>query len=260
MTKLEEMLKYVSEHNEFYKNRIKEYGIKDPLDITQWPILTRKELQENRYNMFSEGYDLMYYSKQLLRRHSSGTSGIPINVYWSSNDYFASMLSLWRLRKKYYAILPDSKCVAFNFGRLNKTILQGLRYRYNKNEISVMSSSLYNAETYRELILLIQSYEPEWLYIQPSVLSNLIFYYQHFNIAPPVSIRYIETVGEILSETVRKKSSEFFDATVANMYGSEEMNGIAYECPNNHPPFSGPAWVAVSCPSRPRPSSASCPP
>ena len=48
MSKLEEMLKYVSEHNEFYKNRIKEYGIKDPLDITQWPILTRKELQENR--------------------------------------------------------------------------------------------------------------------------------------------------------------------------------------------------------------------
>ena len=52
MTKLETMLKYVSEHNEFYKNRIKEYGIKDPLDITQWPILTRKELQENRYNIW----------------------------------------------------------------------------------------------------------------------------------------------------------------------------------------------------------------
>lgn len=45
MTKLEQMLKYVSEHNEFYKNRIKEYGIKDPLVITQWPIHIRKEFQ-----------------------------------------------------------------------------------------------------------------------------------------------------------------------------------------------------------------------
>lgn len=35
MTKLESILKYVSEDNDFYKNRIKEYGIKDPLDITQ---------------------------------------------------------------------------------------------------------------------------------------------------------------------------------------------------------------------------------
>ena len=61
MSKLEDMLKYVSEHNDFYKNRIKEYGIENPLDITQWPILTRKELQENRYNMFSDGYQSKYF-------------------------------------------------------------------------------------------------------------------------------------------------------------------------------------------------------
>lgn len=52
MTKLEAMIKYVSEHNDFYKKRIKEYGITNPLDITQWPILTCKELQENRYEIF----------------------------------------------------------------------------------------------------------------------------------------------------------------------------------------------------------------
>ena len=33
MSKLEEMLLYVSEHNDFYKNRIKEHGIKDPLTL-----------------------------------------------------------------------------------------------------------------------------------------------------------------------------------------------------------------------------------
>lgn len=31
MTKLEAMLKYVSEHNDFYKKRIKDYGITNPL-------------------------------------------------------------------------------------------------------------------------------------------------------------------------------------------------------------------------------------
>ncbi len=40
MTKLESTLKYVSEHNDFYKKRIKEYGVKDPPDITQWSVLT----------------------------------------------------------------------------------------------------------------------------------------------------------------------------------------------------------------------------
>ena len=37
--KLVKMLKYVSEHNDFYKKRIKEYGISHSLDITQWPLL-----------------------------------------------------------------------------------------------------------------------------------------------------------------------------------------------------------------------------
>ena len=71
MTKLELMLKYVSEHNDFYKKRIKEYGIKDPLDITKWPVLTRKELQENRYNMFSDGYKSKYFNQKLRRQSSS---------------------------------------------------------------------------------------------------------------------------------------------------------------------------------------------
>ena len=53
--KLVRMLKYVSEHNDFYKKRIKEYGITNPLDITQWPVLTRKELQEIGIICFRKG-------------------------------------------------------------------------------------------------------------------------------------------------------------------------------------------------------------
>ena len=37
--KLVKMLKYVSEHNDFYKKRIKEYGIPHSLDTAQWPLL-----------------------------------------------------------------------------------------------------------------------------------------------------------------------------------------------------------------------------
>ena len=50
MTKLEAMLKYVSEHNDFYKKRIKDYGITNPLDITQWPILTVNDIKKHSTN------------------------------------------------------------------------------------------------------------------------------------------------------------------------------------------------------------------
>lgn len=118
--KLVRMLKYVSEHNDFYKKRIKEYGITNPLDITQWPVLTRKELQENRYNMFSNGYKNKYYWQQLVRKSSSGSTGVPINVYWDYGDYYSSVKILWRMRKKFYDILPMDDQLTFSFVKKNE--------------------------------------------------------------------------------------------------------------------------------------------
>ena len=111
--KLVRMLKYVSEHNDFYKKRIKEYGITNPLDITQWPILTRKELQENRYNMFSDGYKNKFFNQQLHRQSSSGSSGVPINVYWDSQDWYISNMSMWRRRLRYNDVRPNDRYVIF---------------------------------------------------------------------------------------------------------------------------------------------------
>lgn len=90
MSRLEELLEYVSEHNDFYKDIIKKCGIKNPIDINQYPILTRRILQTNRYNMFSEGYKMQYYDLQLRRKASSGSSGIPVNVYWDNTSSVSS--------------------------------------------------------------------------------------------------------------------------------------------------------------------------
>ena len=71
MTKLEKILKYVSEHNEFYRNRIKTSGIQDPLDITQWPVLTREKLQENKWDLLTDVYHGKEFNS-LIKRKSSG--------------------------------------------------------------------------------------------------------------------------------------------------------------------------------------------
>ena len=233
MDKLEAMLKYVSEHNDFYKKRIAEYGIKNPLDITQWPVLTRKELQENRYNMFSDDGKTKYFNEVLIRHNSSGSSGIPINVYWSYNDYYASNLALWRKRLKWYNIHPNDKFISFtlnSFDIINKdkTILYRI---FPSNTMSVNVSLLRDNKEWIELIKKIQSFEPIWLYIQPYILERLLIVFKETGMNPPKSLRYIETVGEVFSDNLRVKAKEFFRIPIANMYGSEEMNCIAYECP-----------------------------
>jgi len=234
MTKLEKILKYVSENNEFYKNRIKKYNIKDPMDITQWPILTRKELQDNRYNMFSDGYKSKYFTQQLRRQSSSGSSGVPVNVYWDYRDWYASNMCLWRKRLQWYGIHPNDKYVMFTLNAFNikndgKTV-----YYINDpaNILSVNVSLIQNERGYEKLIDIINDFAPKWLYIQPLVLNRLIQAYKQTGKIPPKTLKYIESVGEILSSDLRRRAVDFFKVPLANMYGSEEMNGIAYECPN----------------------------
>lgn len=65
-------------------------------------------------------------------------------------------------------------------------------------------------------------------------MQKLVQTYLKLGLNPPSSIKYIESVGELLSSDLKQKAIEFFKVPVVNMYGSEEMNGIAYECPYHH--------------------------
>lgn len=230
MTKLEAMLKYVSEHNDFYKKRIAEYGIRNPLDITQWPILTRKELQENRYNMFSDGYKAKYFSQQLRRHSSSGTSGTPINVYWDPNDYLVSSMELCRLRNLFHEIKPQDRYIKFclNLGNFSSN-LENFYVQYPSSVLNIDISKVIYCNKFFEMIELIDDFKPKWLYIQPSILEKLVLFYTQNNVNPPNSLTYIESVGEVLPVLLRKSAEQLFNVPIVNMYGSEEMNGIAYE-------------------------------
>lgn len=234
MSKLEKMLKYVSEHNDFYKNRIKEYGITNPLDITHWPVLTRKELQENRYNMFSDGYKSKYYNQQLIRQSSSGSSGIPINVYWDYKDWYASNMSLWRKRLQWYGVKPSNRYVTFTLNSFGESYVNEPLYCLeSKNNLSFNVSLAMLIEEYKKIVNLIESFEPDWLYIQPFVLNKLVLSYECEELMPPKSLKYIESVGEILSDDLKRRADDLFQCNIANMYGSEEMNGIAIENPDS---------------------------
>ena len=229
--KLVRMLKYVSEHNDFYKKRIKEYGITNPLDITQWPVLTRKELQENRYNMFSDGYKSKYLCHQLKRTTSSGTSGVPVNVYWDTSDYHMSMLPLWRKRKEWYGISPMDKKVAFTLSYANQVNrLNNLVCLEDERQLLINASSLASEDAYNAVIRRILDFEPKWMYVQPFILEQLICYYRNSGLKFPKCLEHIDSVGEVLTDKLKNDAMDFFNVPISNLYGSEEQSAIAYEC------------------------------
>lgn len=230
------MLDYAFAHNEFYSNVIGTENKTLPMDIAQVPILTRKQLQENRFHMFSEGYKSKYFARQLHRQSSSGSSGIPINVYWDKREWYSSNLSLWRKRQQWYGIRPLEKCVIFTLSAFEVKADYEKLFYINKpsNILSINISLVHTEEQYHKLVKLINEFEPKWLSVQPFVLNRLIQIYKKYNINKPDSLIYIESVGEMISSDLKRRAIEFFGVPLANLYGSEEMNGIAYECPNNH--------------------------
>ena len=236
MNKLDNMLYYISENNDFYKRRIKEYCIKNPLDITQWPILTRQELQENRYNMFSNGYQLKYYNQQLRRQSSSGSSGTPVNVYWDNQQWIASNLSLWRKRLQWYGIHPNDKYVVFTLNALN-LVTDGttvLSKQESPNVLAINASLIQNERQYQKLVDIINSFNPDWLYVQPFFLNKIAQIFEKYGTEKLTALRYIESIGELLPLDLRRRVAKVFKVPLANMYGSEEMNCIALESPAQH--------------------------
>ena len=235
MTKLDSILTYVYLHNDFYKKLIADNGIEEPACLQRYPIMTRQQIQKNRYNMFSDGYKSEYFSQNLRRQSSSGSSGMPVNVYWDRKDWFASNLSLWRKRSIWYGITPNHKCVSFTLNAFNVSPDKNeLYYLTENNRLLINVSLLQTDKGYEKAIKILEQFSPDWLYVQPFVLNKLLQAYNKTKSEPPKTLKYVESVGELLTSDLRRRASDFFKVPIANMYGSEEMNGIAYECPYHH--------------------------
>ena len=227
--RLAKILKYAVDHNDFYKRRIKEYGILNPLDITQWPILSRETLQTEKYALLSEMYHGKNYNSLLIKK-SSGTSGIPISVYWNLSDFYHSTISSWRLRKQYYSIMPTSRQVNFNIQLFNDVITNNeLIYNETTRIISFNKASLQN--NYLQMYCKLYQFNPEWMYTTPYILERLLDIMKQYNLKPPKNLKYIECAGEVLFDELKKTVNDLYKIVVANMYGTEETNGIALECP-----------------------------
>jgi len=102
-------------------------------------------------------------------------------------------------------------------------IIQGNQIGYSKSNLSM--------ERLKTIYLDMLEYKPVWMLLQPSMAILLCRCVKRYNLPKLDSIKYIELTGEILRDEVRKLITETFDCKIANQYGANEFNSIAYECP-----------------------------
>lgn len=197
----------------------------DNICYEEFPYISRHDLQLRHEDFISNIYSGNINT--MLKKYSSGSSGEPLCTIWRPSDYLASMHTLWKRRISYYNIYPHTPRIDFVFESLDEKKW----YNKHKSGISFSRTILHDDDKMSMMYNIWQESSVEWLYVQPYVAKCIALYIINNNLTVPKKLRYIEFVGEILSDQTRKLVEGVFKCKTANLYGSEEINGIAYECP-----------------------------
>lgn len=196
----------------FDKNKIIEIG---------WPNFV-----SGRY--LDETYRPVLQSARMER--TSGTSGPAMSILWNNRDYWTSTRNHWAYRHLFFGITPNSRMCTISRRVLDEEVCI---CQPEENKIMINTRAL-NQETVAQIIERLQDFQPEWLYMQNSIIYTLVRFAKQLGLEFPKSIRYIEYVGEPICRYYREEIEKFIDVPSSNMYGCVETNGIAYECSEGH--------------------------
>lgn len=222
MDKLDKILKFASTNVPFYQKYKQENRLND------FNIVNKEDLISAESSNISVKHLLDYYNNKLVKKNTSGSTGQCMEITWSHVDRKKSLLPLWILRYKYYGIKPDDPyCYFFSFSQTGEI---------EKDKITIKSAMVFNKMNLNENRLLeickeIISYHPIWLLLQPSIAVLLCDCIERNGLEKNINIKYVEFTGEMLRKDVRDRVQRVFGCEyIANQYGANEVNSIAYEC------------------------------
>ncbi len=201
----------------------------EQIDFKQVPILTKQAAIRNIGQLLAPAYIIKQMRGQLLEYYTSGSTGECMEIFWDRAECIYSLLQLWYLRKKFYNIEPDDRYAYFYTSRGNgknnkeKEVFER-RIGFCKNNLNWGKL----LDIYNEIV----DFSPKWMLLQPSLAVLLSEIVEEENVKKISSLQYIELSGEMLWPSTRMKIQKAFPNTkIANQYGANEVNSIAYECP-----------------------------
>lgn len=221
MNQLEKILCHSAINVPYYIDYFKKKGNKDIYTIDDFPIIEKQNLQTDEHAFIAKTYDI----GKLIKFSTSGTTGVPINVYKTPNEYYLQLLNLWRIRKNNYGIGSTNKCLSLEHIMENSEL-------YTIDRLSLSINMYMLNESNMDIVKpIIEHFRPEYMIVYPSLLNR---FFVLNNYAIPNSIRYIEFIGESVTHSFFKQVQNATTANITSNYGATEMFGIAFTCENQH--------------------------
>ncbi|MCM1181601.1 MAG: AMP-binding protein [Clostridium sp.] len=201
------------------------------VDLVNLPLLEKEELVGDSLKLMPPRYLPLLYQGKLLRKDTSGSTGKYLEIYWQRSDFVRSMFSLWFYRNYFYGIQTWDKLCRFYM--ISRAGIDEEMSRKRKNALEFSKNDLTEErllEIYREM----QKFQPVWLLLQPCIAELICQLKARYQLSDIDSVKYIEMTGEELTEELRERIQNCFKCPVANQYGANEVNSIAYECPQGN--------------------------
>lgn len=217
---LQHILEYASKNVGFYKK----VCAASLFNYYDFPIIDKNILMEHYPDFFADCPNM-----QLVKNWTSGTTGQPILIQWTSSDYQKSYFQLWKKRRQWYNIFPNSRCLTFHASTINEVGDTYDNIVLNNRSLSIRKDAVFR-NGYKRYLELIIEFSPEWILGAPSLVLELINFLQSEGIALP-ALKYIELNGETVQANTQKYIQNYFNVATSNLYGSIEFNGIALSCP-----------------------------
>lgn len=194
------MVKHCYETVPYYHRIFDELGIdyrdiRRLEDLTVLPILTKQTVKEHYDEFFSTKYD----RKNLIKQHTSGTSGSGFIFYQNPEANAAVWAHVWRGNKN-IGLERGTWCGYFG-GRSIVPLAQSKppHYRINYPGKQIMFSAFHMCpEVYQEYFDVLNKYKPKWIQAYPSSIVPLAKYMEDNDLR----LSYVPTVLTLSSENV----------------------------------------------------------
>lgn len=231
--KIYNIIEYSFNNCPYYKRKYSEVGLsprdfKSIDDLIKFPKLSKEDVRNNWKGMVSNEYSM----KDLIKYHTSGSTGKALDFYWTLFSQQSYWAVVWRGRSRFGINLEDSH---INFtGKMVVPINQSKPpfWRYNKplNQIIVpMQQITKNKIPY--IVDFINNSEFKYFIGYPSIINSLVVLAEECGLKFNKQPQFIFTGAEKLYDYQRDSiTNSFNNVKIFEHYGFSENASSASKC------------------------------
>jgi phenylacetate-CoA ligase len=231
--KLRALVRHAYRHVPYYRNRWRALGIspddiRSRADLDKLPILTKEDLRQHAEEFISEKTS----RRQLLARHTSGTTGKGLHFYMTREASAFQWAVWWRHRLR-FGVAPGTWHASF-LGQRVVPLTQGKppywRWNHPMHQVLINMQSLAPAKI-PSIIEFLNRRDFEFYAGYPSFLHMLAVLANEAGLRLDSPPRFVFTGAENMLDFQRRDIQAFTGAVLSDHYGCSEACVNASRCP-----------------------------